>query len=173
MHKQIAITYLNFNSNLFNLRDKIHRDLTLKSNLYNIHHRPSRQNGSFSFITQNQQQQQQQKSFSTTSASIATTKRSSYQSSKRHQPNVLKQSLLFSKLNLKRLQTQAIETNNSVFQKRLSKVYSPYSKKKINQSSSRIEYYKSLCRRVKPIKESLKRNNFILYKLPHIYIRNY
>lgn len=169
MNTKVALNYFNFNTNLFNLRDKFQRDLSLKHNLYHIHHRPSKQDGSFSFITQNCQRQ----SFASTVTSISNTKRSSHQCAFNIKPNPLKQTLLCSKRNFKRLESQAIENNNSLFQLRLNRICSPYSKQQLNQSSSKIDYYKRLCRKVKPIKESLKRNNFILYKLPHLYIRHY
>lgn len=149
---------LNFNGNIFQLRDKLMQDQNLKWQIYNIHHRSIHIWAPTTMTTSN----------TITSKKTPSSNTSFYKARKLQS---LRDNLISSRMNFQRLQTEDIERRNSNLKDRLKRVSSPLSRQKMNQSYYKIKQYEKISKRVRENKEVKKRETNVLRRLPILYIR--
>lgn len=164
MQIKVANTF-NFNSNLFNLRDKLIRDLSLQNHIYNIQHRPMQPHHRFKYTSY-------PTSLTSTISSLphhqTTTINSLYKPKK---VLSLRDNFLSSRMNFNRLKTEELNLSNTHFKIRLERISSPLSRKKMNESYFKLRQYEKISKKVKMNQENKKRETNVLRKLPKLYIR--
>lgn len=177
----IPYSSVNYNKNLWILREKVSQDVHLRNSLFNISNRknmyqfkqpifqyistaPSKRSTGYSPMTT---------SFRASNKSISrgSTYKNNCSTISKTRTVSLYDSLLSSKEKVLKVKTLEIKKENDTFKKRLNRVSSPLSRKRLETMYSMNKKYSQNCKRVKTNSEVLDREKKILNRLPRLYLK--
>ena len=180
----IHFSSVNYNKNLWILREKVSQDVYLRNSLFNISNRKNMykfKQPVFQYISTSPKSKQSTRyspmntSFRSSSKSISrgsTIKNSASTISKAKTRTItLYDSLLSSKEKVHKVKTLEIKRENDTFKKRLNRVSSPLSRKRFETMYTQNKKYSQNCKKVRTNGEVFDREMKILDRLPKLYLK--
>lgn len=173
---------LNYNKNIFTLREKVSQDVYLKTSLFNI----STRKNMYKFkppvfqycITSPRSKLSTMYSkgncsnkSSTKSITLNSTKHKNFSTINKTRTVTLYESLLNSKEKVQRVKTMEIQKENENLKKRIKRISSPLSRKKLDVSFRQNQKYYNNCKKVRTNSEVNAREKHILNRLPKLYLK--
>lgn len=179
----IHYSSVNYNKNLWILREKVSQDVYLRNSLFNISNRKNMykfKEPVFQYISTSPRSKHStcyspmNTSFRSSNKSMSrgsTIKNNSTITRSKTKTVTLYDSILSSKEKVHKVKTFEIKRENDTFKKRLNRVSSPLSRKRLDAMYTQNKKYSQNCKKVRTNSEVLNRERKILDRLPKLYLK--
>ena len=171
---------VNYNKNIFTLREKVAQDVYLRTSLFSISNRKNQfmfKEPSFSIVMKSPKTKQSFRyARNNTSTAGSVSRLSTYQSNSTALISKTKTMTLYDSLVLskeKKLKDRSVEIQkeNVLYKKRIKRVSSPLSRKKLDSGYYKNQKYMNNLKKIKSNNEMVKEQRRILSQFPRLYIK--